>query len=281
MPTPALSNRPLSLQDRCRNRILECFAIAEKHYGKPIPHCPVVFNNRLTKCAGKARSSWAGAPVGIQLSTSILNLNPEEFIARTPGHEAAHIITAVIYGPSHGHDYRWAEVMRLIGQKAERCHSMETIATKDAVVCICKCREHKITKRKALRVHLLSCKSCKSPLKVKGSVMNTATAKPVATTVPVQTLPKVTLTPKVKKVKVDVPVAKCVGKFNRDWATTEVGKGQSFARVLRVVVKGTTLQFDELLALCTEMEEKRNKAKVRSYLRHIILKELKLTDRGI
>ena len=121
-----------NLQKACRLRVEEAFQAAEAHYNVTIKRVSIVFSNQQKTTAGTA--SWrtdfcTGKMEGteIKLANSILRLNPEEFIARTPGHEAAHIIAVELFqqrGTGHGH--KWQEVMRVIGQRAERCHNMKT-----------------------------------------------------------------------------------------------------------------------------------------------------------
>jgi len=54
----------------------------------------------------------------------VLRLNSEEFVKRTPGHEAAHIIAVTLF-QELGHGPKWREVMGVIGQPALRAHNME------------------------------------------------------------------------------------------------------------------------------------------------------------
>ncbi|RKZ93556.1 MAG: hypothetical protein DRQ40_07480 [Gammaproteobacteria bacterium] len=128
-----------TLQRACRLRIEEAFQTAEAHYNTTIKRVPIVFSNQQKKTAGTAsytRCFSTGKLTGkqIKLANSILRLNPEEFVARTPGHEAAHIIAVELFGNAgHGHGRRWKEVMGVVGQKAERCHNMETAPTRKGV----------------------------------------------------------------------------------------------------------------------------------------------------
>ena len=172
----------VDLKKRCLDKIEEAFVKAEAHYGISISRVPVVFSNSLKKTAGKATYTNHRAPepycgVRIKLATKVLELNPEEFIGRTPGHEAAHIIAVELF-KQHGvgHGPAWKEVMGVIGQTAEQHHSMETAPTNKAkrVPAFCKCNiPHQITTIRARKMLLgtgtYRCNSCKQPLSLSKS----------------------------------------------------------------------------------------------------------------
>lgn len=61
----------------------------------------------------------------IRLNPVLLNENGDDFINRTPGHEAAHIIANTVYGNS-GHGPNWKSVMRFLGLDPSRCHNFDT-----------------------------------------------------------------------------------------------------------------------------------------------------------
>ena len=117
-------------QRACRARIEEAFQQAEAHYGRSLKRVPINFSNHQKRVAGTAHyrfnfveDQYVGTE--IRLSNALLRLNGEDFIGRTPGHEAAHIIAAEVYGELK-HGRAWKEVMGVIGQPAERCHRMKT-----------------------------------------------------------------------------------------------------------------------------------------------------------
>lgn len=278
------------LQTACLDRIEECFVIAEKHYGRKIPRVPVEFSNQMSRCAGTAQSGWAGEPKRIRLSSKLLQLNGETFINRTPGHEAAHIIANFIHGTQCKHDIRWVQAMTVIGQKAERYHNMLTPRKLDTrFLAVCLCQEHNLTARQAKNVQSLRCRSCKHNLTMKKeNIMTTSTAPVVATpaVAPKAQKPKVAVKPKAQKpAAVKAVAVETVGTMDRAWAEGQMQKGLSFAKVCRAVVDShlksiieevKVPDFELLMRVCTEMEPSRNKGKVRSYLRHIITKELGL-----
>lgn len=148
LPKPAAARIPRpdtkhpfaqSREQRCLDRIEECFKIAEEHFGREFPRPVVKFSNRMKKTAGTARWRWgrhyAVESTEIHLSSDILRLNTEEFIADTPGHEAAHLIALHVYGlHGKGHGTAWKSVMRLLGQAPERCHNMATMPTRKSKI---------------------------------------------------------------------------------------------------------------------------------------------------
>ena len=111
----------------CIARVNECVEIARQHFGKPIKDIRTTFNARLTSTAGRYKYSRMGhiTPY-IELSSKIQQLNSQEFLDDTPGHEAAHYIVHVIYGNVDAHGAEWKSVMRLLGQEPKRCHNMDT-----------------------------------------------------------------------------------------------------------------------------------------------------------
>jgi len=123
-----------NLQAKCLARIEECITIAEKHFNREFKRIPIQFSNKLTKTGGYFQFSrnWiqqeqGNGAIKIQLSNSILRLNPETFLAEVPGHECAHFIIHEVYGPDEqSHGQRWKGVMQLFGQTANRCHNMKT-----------------------------------------------------------------------------------------------------------------------------------------------------------
>lgn len=151
-------------KQRCLEEIEEAFRLAEYEYDREIPRVPVIWQKSLTSTAGMAQSDWEGNGVAIYLSPKLLALNPEEFVSRTPRHEAAHIISCQIYGikAGGGHGARWREVMAKVGGKPSRCHSMRTPGT---LPMHCGCRLHWIKRDQVMRIRSgeisSRCKKCK------------------------------------------------------------------------------------------------------------------------
>ena len=121
------------LQALVKQEVNKAYEIAEKHYGVKIPRIPVVFCNRLTRVAGHFTYSfnkYKGKNLeGVKLtfSNKIMALNGMTFVDETPAHETAHHIAVHLWGRQGlGHDEKWSEVMKLLGKKPNRYHSMET-----------------------------------------------------------------------------------------------------------------------------------------------------------
>jgi predicted SprT family Zn-dependent metalloprotease len=160
------------LQTACRNRIEECFKIAEAKLGVSIPRVPVVFENRSKTRAGavhtvRNRVTKQITITKISLSNQLLHLNGMTFVNRTPAHEAAHVIELTVFKQG-GHGSTWQRVMRMLGQDAERCHNMTTPErrTTKTMQAFCKCKDpvHKLTPARFARLHALTCRSCRSRL---------------------------------------------------------------------------------------------------------------------
>jgi SprT protein len=111
----------------CIDRINECFDKVEAMTGSKLWRPIVVFKKR-GRTAGTASYRRDDSSYGkIDLNMGIAKAQPEDFIRRTPGHEAAHLIAVQLYGfdKGKGHGPAWKKVMRAIGQAPERCHSYD------------------------------------------------------------------------------------------------------------------------------------------------------------
>lgn len=121
-----IEKREKGMEVECLREVERAFKIAEKHYGRSIKRVPVTFSKRMTSSAGAAleeknkAGKWEGTE--IRLSLPLLKLNGLAFVSRTPGHEAAHIITTAIYGDVKTHGWQWQKVMDLIGIPAGTTH---------------------------------------------------------------------------------------------------------------------------------------------------------------
>lgn len=79
--------------------------------------------------------SWENKKVGIsglayrgqrRISLNPLYQNEEDFWDNTIDHEVGHILQAILYpNAKQAHGREWRMIMRLIGGKPERCHSMQ------------------------------------------------------------------------------------------------------------------------------------------------------------
>jgi SprT protein len=98
---------------------------AERAFGTSLPRPEIKMNNRLTATAGRANLTHNI----IELSTKVMALNEEEFLAETPEHEAAHLIAYRLFGDT-GHGKGWKTVMRVLGKEPNVKHSMKTATKK-------------------------------------------------------------------------------------------------------------------------------------------------------
>lgn len=128
-PIPKLLLTP-ELRKEVMDKIEECYVKCEKHYGKTFVRPEVQFNIRNTH-AGTANY----ATNLIRFNLTFLVENKEAFIARTPGHEVAHLVANAVYSKvrENGkkvrpHGAEWKEVMGVIGQKAEVYHQFEVLS---------------------------------------------------------------------------------------------------------------------------------------------------------
>lgn len=122
---------PASVQARVNARIAEVMQIATRHYGREFPAVVVDYKKRGTT-AGTAHPGTRA----ISLNSVILMENQDDFIARTVGHEVAHIIDKDVNGHRHNvtrtgrfkrdsHGPNWKAIMVLFGQDPSRCHDFD------------------------------------------------------------------------------------------------------------------------------------------------------------
>lgn len=135
----------------------------------------IEFSPRLATCAGRAEVNYLTGAIKIKLHYRLLKDNHKELRA-TYLHELAHILAAMWYGYSCGHDDNWRQVAVLLGDDGGRCHSMDVSAFRrpgKRYAYRCSCQEYQLSPakhRNALRVfeHYgympYSCKLCKSRL---------------------------------------------------------------------------------------------------------------------
>jgi SprT protein len=96
--------------------------LAGKKLGIHIPMPRILFSIK-GRTAGRA---WIGRNT-IEFNPTLIRLNPNEFLERTPGHEVAHLAAHAKY-PSRAikaHGAEWRNVMWGFGLPAERCHNYE------------------------------------------------------------------------------------------------------------------------------------------------------------
>jgi SprT protein len=147
---------------------------AEKIWGRAFPRPRVSFELRGTKAG-----TYSHGENVIRLNRTLLLENGQAFIDRTPGHEAAHLITRHVYGAfvSH-HGPEWKSVMRRLGFPPVRCHSFDVTNAKVRNVqkfsYFCRCQEIKVgaaVNAKIQRGVVYRCRKCKTPIASQGASM--------------------------------------------------------------------------------------------------------------
>ena len=102
---------------------------------------PVTFRRDMKRIAGLAYSRSKR----IELNEQLFLENTEQFFSRTIPHEAAHLITHIIYPKAkQSHGPEWRSVMNLLGvEDIKRCHSydvssvVQRVTQKFTYVCAC------------------------------------------------------------------------------------------------------------------------------------------------
>jgi SprT protein len=115
------------MQTACKTEIARCMALARTTFPKAtIPEPTIFWGTSASMKATAGLASWR--PFSIELNMSILSRNPEEFIGRTPAHEAAHLVAWCVYGTNGkaNHGPEWASICELFSIRASRYHNMRT-----------------------------------------------------------------------------------------------------------------------------------------------------------
>lgn len=161
-----------------REKVEECYLIAEKHYNEKIPRCNIDFSLTGTK-AGTAFF----AKKKLRFNRKLLVENREDFLNSTVGHEVAHIVQRFKHGyganiKSHGKE--WKEAMKVLGLPPIRCHSFDTTNTKRknrkynySCGCPGEVFELSLNKHKKFsKSNPIYCPRCQSPLHYEGRISN-------------------------------------------------------------------------------------------------------------
>jgi SprT protein len=153
------------LKAKVEARIEECYQIAESHFGCKFIRPTLTYNVR-GQVAGRA-GVWQNV---IKLNPVLLNHYQDEFIARTVGHEIAHIVADTHFNQSCNHGRLWKFVMRLFGQEASRCHDydLRLCSTRKTFTYACNCMEHHITSNRHNKIvrkgATYTCRKCDTRL---------------------------------------------------------------------------------------------------------------------
>jgi SprT protein len=146
----------------CTNRIVECFDIVEKLWNVKLIRPKIRFDLTGVTFAGLAYLNYNEINLNLEMAMKF-----PDFLANTPGHEAAHLIAHQLYGSNiKPHGTQWKRIMRFLNQEPERTHEyiLETEYKYQ-----CNCQIHYLTKRKHNRIvnkkSRYKCNFCHSELK--------------------------------------------------------------------------------------------------------------------
>ena len=165
-----LEDSDIALKAKVYEKIEEVYRLAEQHYQRSFTQPPVVFSERMTRCAGKASSKWNSvlgqySPSKLTFGIKFLREHTEEVLNNTVAHEIAHLIAIELYGEEgRGHGSEWKSVMRALGVPAEIYHDMKLSCNNNKPTVHCKCSSHVVSKITYNRIRdglrLFRCKSC-------------------------------------------------------------------------------------------------------------------------
>lgn len=154
------------LIQRSIDKIRETLDKAKAIWGRDFPMPQVSFELR-----GSTAGNYSYREGKIRLNRALLLREADKFIDRTPGHEAAHLVTRHVYGPFvKPHGAEWRTVMIRLGMKPERCHSYDVTGiagTRRHYSLFCACMEHKVGAKIARKVEMgarYTCRKCKEPI---------------------------------------------------------------------------------------------------------------------
>jgi len=123
-------NRDMGEIERCQEEVIKAYEMARRELGIVMPIPRITFNLRGTT-AGYAFP----AENRIDFNPVLLHGNLERFLARTPWHEVAHLISFRKYGRNiRPHGDEWARIMWAFHKPATRCHTYDT-GVKPRTIC--------------------------------------------------------------------------------------------------------------------------------------------------
>jgi SprT protein len=134
------------------------------------------FNDRFTRCAGKAIYNRRFCAYRVEFSTKLFERTSVEDRENTVIHEVAHIIAWIKYGfRVKPHGYEWQSIHRKLGREPSRCHSIDRSDLRRSVAkiqCGCNCRNFQISKTLYTRRmnkygSIGMCRKCKMKVEVK------------------------------------------------------------------------------------------------------------------
>lgn len=121
---------------RVEARIREVQTMISNKYPQYLARWPTIIYKTKSATGG-----WAHLGRNtVDYNPILLNENLDAFIARTVGHEVAHLAAYELFRDK-GHGYWWKHIMRVIGQEPSRCHSYDivnsAVKTKRSIIWRC------------------------------------------------------------------------------------------------------------------------------------------------
>jgi len=153
------------------NKVNECIAKAEKHYGLEFETPLVRFDLRGRSAGQCLANQW------LKFNMKIAEENREDFLATTVPHEVAHWIQFKVYnyGSVKPHGREWKYVMEsVMGVPAVRCHAYSVESARKVKASYryeCNCRTYDLTvirHRRAMNGSEYRCRKCRGKLKFIG-----------------------------------------------------------------------------------------------------------------
>lgn len=154
------------LKIKIKEVVVDCFNKALP--ADKIPFVDVQYRTNMKRCAGLAYESNK-----IELNVQLLLAYTEKFISRTVVHEAAHLITNIMFPDAkQAHGPEWKHVMRIIGASdLYRTHSYDTspALSGEYYRYVCGCDDHirnltPLRHKKINSGRIVLCRKCKSRL---------------------------------------------------------------------------------------------------------------------
>ena len=147
--------------------MIDTFLQLQALYGR-VFELPSINWNLQGRCAGKAYPSENR----INLNSTLLINNTDDFIEQTVPHEIAHLINRTLNGPQvRPHGPEWKAIMRALGLPPLRCHNYAVNQTgtrwRKRTMYFCACDFHfvsQIVHNRICRGQIYRCRHCGLPL---------------------------------------------------------------------------------------------------------------------
>ncbi len=149
------------------HRLGMLLAVAAHHFGwKVLPGLEVSFD---LKGQAAGQMQLRSKQIRIRFNPVLMAQNYEHFINVAVGHELAHAVAALVFGPKiKPHGREWQSIMVMFGLEADRCHdydlSQVRVRRLQRFRYRCACREHELTVIRHRRIlsgeRSYHCRSC-------------------------------------------------------------------------------------------------------------------------